>query len=453
MVLFNPTVFIMKHSLVLLLVLSFFIAGSQTTPAQAPAEKPVRVLIVTGVDYPGHPWKTQAVLLRRELGAARHIDIQLSEDIEVLGTDAIFDYDVLMMNFKNYDPLKREEQAKANLVRFITEGRGLMYFHFTGGAFEQWKEFERIVGRVWNPQLRGHDPYQPFTVDIIQKEHPIMRGISAFQITDELYTCLEGTRDIDVLATAKSSVDGKDYPMAFSFTEGEGRGFYTPLGHDAKAFEAPQLGQMLRNAALWCAKRENLITSAPVATTAAESHDIRLKEIIEALPEGATLLAYLDCGGPGRFEQGLNITVLEDARQSEGTGQAVGVRPWRWQADAPIEGIPPQQMTVLFHPQQVSFRIEGLDRSKRYQVNVVCWDFDANGRTQSLVAQSPDQTQVRILRAGTSLPDFMESGLPPRTFTALLPVTFSQDGKLLLNVRNEGGPNAVVGEIWIAELL
>jgi len=443
----------MKHSLVLLLVLSFFIAGSQTTPAQAPAEKPVRVLIVTGVDYPGHPWKTQAVLLQRELGVARHIDIQLSEDIEVLGTDAIFDYDVLMMNFKNYDPLKREEQAKANLVRFITEGGGLMYFHFTGGAFEGWKEFERIAGRVWNPQLRGHDPYQQFTVDIIQKEHPIMRGISAFPIVDELYTCLEGKKEIEILATAKSSEDGKDYPMAFAFTEGEGRGFYTPLGHDAKAFEAPQLGQMLRNAALWCAKRESLITVAPIAT--ADPHEARLKEITDSLPEGAKLLAYLDCGGSGRFEQGLKITVLNEAGPNEeaGTGaESVGVRPWRWQTDISGVDILPQHLTVLFHPQQVSFMLEGLDRAKRYQLNVVWWDFDSNGRTQSVVVQSPDQTMVRILRAGTALPDFKVSGLPPRTFTTLLPVQFSQDGKLLLNVRNEGGPNAVVNEIWINEL-
>ena len=440
----------MKHALILVFVFSFFIAVSQTTPAQAPAEKPVQVLIVTGVDYPGHDWRTIGRLLRRELEASKHINTEYTANIEVLGTNLIFNYDVLMMNFKNYDPLEREEQAKANLVRFITEGGGLMYFHFTGGAFENWKEFEQIAGRVWNPQLRGHDPYQQFTVDIIQKEHPIMRGISAFPIVDELYTCLEGTRKIEVLATAKSSEDGKDYPMAFAFTEGQGRGFYTPLGHDTKAFEAPQLGQMLRNAALWCAKRENLITSAPIAV--ANPFEARLKEIIEALPEGAKLLAYLDCGGSVRFDAGLKITVLDEATQSEGTGQTVGVRPWSYGTDVPV-GIPPQHMTVLFHPQQVSFMLEGLDRAKRYQINVVCWDYDANGRTQSITAQSPDLSQVRILRAGTSLPDFQESGLPARTFTALLPVQFIQDGKLLLNVRNEGGPNAVVNEIWINEVL
>ena len=217
---------------------------------------PVRVLIVTGVDYPGHPWRTQAIELRKAFQASPHIEVRLAEDIEVLGTDLIFDYDVLMLNFKNYDPLKREDAAKNNLTRFIREGGGLMYFHFTGGAFEGWPEYQQIAGRVWNPEFRAHDPYQEFIVTIVQKEHPIMQGIADFRITDELYTCLDGQREIEVLAEAKSSVDNKMYPMAFIFTEGKGRGFHTVLGHDGKAFNAPELTTMMQNAAIWCAKGE-----------------------------------------------------------------------------------------------------------------------------------------------------------------------------------------------------
>jgi len=230
---------------------AFFSSCSALSAANA---EPVRVLIVTGVDYPGHPWRTQAVELRKALQASPLIDVRLAEDIEILGTDLIFDYDVLLLNLKNYDPLKRENAAKANLMRFIREGGGLMYFHFTGGAFENWPEYRQIAGRVWNPGFRAHDPYQEFTVQIIKKEHPIMQGITDFRITDELYTCLDGQREIEVLAEAKSSVDNKMYPMAFVFTEGKGRGFHTVLGHDGKAFDAPELTTMLQNAAIWCAK-------------------------------------------------------------------------------------------------------------------------------------------------------------------------------------------------------
>ncbi|MGL6193768.1 MAG: ThuA domain-containing protein [Thermoguttaceae bacterium] len=219
-------------------------------------EKPVSVLIVTGVDYPGHPWRTQAIELRKAFGESKRIDVRLVEDIEVLGTDLIFDYDVLMLNFKNYDPLKREDAAKKNLVKFVNDGKGLMFFHFTAGAFQEWPEYEKIAGRIWNPSFRGHDPYQQFTVNVAKKDHPVMQGINDFHITDELYTCLDGAREIEVVAEAKSAVDDKVYPMAFVFTQGKGRVFHTVLGHDQKAFESPELGQMLRNAALWCVGRE-----------------------------------------------------------------------------------------------------------------------------------------------------------------------------------------------------
>ena len=46
-----------------------------------------------------------------------------------------------------------------------------------------------------------------------------------FDTQDELYTCLVGDHPIEVLAQAKSKVDGKYYPMAFVSHYGKGRTF------------------------------------------------------------------------------------------------------------------------------------------------------------------------------------------------------------------------------------
>ena len=244
-----------KRFLLLSIVAAAIFCFIYSTVSNAAEPVKTRVLIVTGVDYPGHPWQTQGLHIRKALDQSDEIEVRLAEDIEILATDLIFDYDVLFLNFKNYDPLKRESKAKENLVKFVNDGGGLMYFHFTGGAFENWPEYRKIAGRVWNPSFRGHDPYQEFTVHITKPEHQIMKGIKDFRITDELYTCLDGDKEIEVLANAKSSEDGKTYPMAFVFTQGKGRVFHTVLGHDGKAFDTPELSTMLRNAAIWCAKR------------------------------------------------------------------------------------------------------------------------------------------------------------------------------------------------------
>jgi hypothetical protein len=210
---------------------------------------------------------------------------------------------------------------------------------------------------------------------------------------------------------------------------------------------------MIKNALVWCAKRENIQPSALTMTEIEAKHSqtqSRIKEIMDALPKGldrVRLLSYIDCGG-------YTSTTCEYAGSSKLTITAPeNAKTWQFTPETPLEGVPPSHLTVLYDPLQLPFLIDGLDRSKKYQLNVVWWDFDASGRSQSLVVQSPDLSMVRILRAGVALPDFKESGLPPKTITAALPMAFVRDGKLILNVKNEGGVNAVVNEMWINEML
>jgi len=101
--------------------------------------------------------------------------------------------------------------------------------------------------------LRGHDPHGAFRVDITQVKHPITEGMKAFETTDELYTCLAGSTPIEVLATARSKVDGKDYPMAFVLNYGKGRVFHSVLGHDAKALSPAAVAELYRRATAWAA--------------------------------------------------------------------------------------------------------------------------------------------------------------------------------------------------------
>ena len=93
---------------------------------------------------------------------------------------------------------------------------------------------------------------QPF-VKFFSPTHPITKDLKPFETTDELYTCLAGDRPVDVLATAKSKVDGKDYPMAFAFAYGAGRVFHSPLGHDAAALANPPVAELFRRGCAWAA--------------------------------------------------------------------------------------------------------------------------------------------------------------------------------------------------------
>ena len=242
----------MRHAFLMLTLLTVPTAVVAADDAAAP----VRVLIVTGVDYKGHLWKTTAPAVREVLEHKGLMEARVVEDHEFLASDVIFDYDVILMHFKNYDPTKRAEAVQKNLKKFVGDGGGLVLYHFALGAFEPWPEFVELAGRTWDQSKRGHDPRGPFTVNIVDREHPITSGMEDFETEDELYTCLGGEVPIHVLATATSKVDKKEYPMAFVLDYGEGRVFHTPLGHDVRAVTMPGPAELLRRGCLWAAGRD-----------------------------------------------------------------------------------------------------------------------------------------------------------------------------------------------------
>jgi type 1 glutamine amidotransferase len=222
-------------------------AGEMAEPA------PKRVLLVTGIDYPGHPWRETAPALRRLFEEDQRLRVTVIEDPLVLEAPVTSEFDVIVLHFMNWERPSPGPAARANLERFLREGKGLMLVHFACGAWQDWPGFKTLAGRVWDPALRGHDPRGKFTVEIDDPDHPITRGLAAFQTDDELYTCLTGDRPVHVIASAKSKVDGLRYPMAFVFEHGRGRVFHTVLGHDLLAVTNSNVPELFRRGCAWAA--------------------------------------------------------------------------------------------------------------------------------------------------------------------------------------------------------
>ncbi len=235
------------------------ISAGQAVAGDPSAAK--RVLIVTGEDYPGHHWRETTPVLVAHLEKDPRLQVTTLEDLKALAGVDLGKYDTVVVAFKNYDPAVPGPEAQQHLDRFVRNGGGLVLVHFACGAFQEWPDFVKLAGRVWNPKMRAHDPYGAFRVEFTKEEHPITRGMKPFETTDELYTCLDGQPSITVLATAVSKVDKKAYPMAFVLECGKGRVFHTPLGHDVKALSTPGVAELLRRGTAWTAGLEP--TAAP----------------------------------------------------------------------------------------------------------------------------------------------------------------------------------------------
>ncbi len=226
------------------------LAGIASIETQSKAQSK-KVLIVTGVDYPGHKWKLTAPVLAKAIAADKRLEVTITEKPSDLASDNLGDYDTIVLHFMDWEVPDPGPKARANLKRVVKSGKGLVLVHFACGAFQEWPEFVELAGRVWDPKLRGHDPHGKFTVKITDSKHPAMKGLSEFETVDELYTCLTGKTPIKVLAKARSKVDGKDYPMAFVLNYGKGRVFHSVLGHDVQALANPAVGRLFRNACAW----------------------------------------------------------------------------------------------------------------------------------------------------------------------------------------------------------
>jgi uncharacterized protein len=216
----------------------------------------VRVLIVTGIDYPGHHWRETTPVLREELSRDPRMNVTVWDDPYRLDGVDLTRYDVLLLHFMNWEQPDPNDHAKENLRGFVESGGGLVIIHFACGAFQDWPEYAALAGRVYD-RVNTHDPRGPFTVNIVNPGHPLTGGMGrSFETDDELYICLTGDKPIELLATARSKITGRDHPMAFVHTYGKGRVFLTPLGHDVKALRGAGTAELIRRGTAWASGRE-----------------------------------------------------------------------------------------------------------------------------------------------------------------------------------------------------
>lgn len=218
--------------------------------------KPIRVLIITGRDVPVHPWRETTAVLRAHLERTDTFEVVVSEEPLVLESSAaLAGYDVILLNYYNWKRPGITKKAQENLLRFVRGGKGLVSFHFSVRAFDDWPEYRNLIGRIWT-KGSGHGPRGTFQVKVVKPDHPITAGVNAtFEADDELYAKLVGDAEIEPLITADSDWSGRTEPLAWTLTYGRGRVFNTVLGHDAKACRNPDFARLFCQGVEWVAPK------------------------------------------------------------------------------------------------------------------------------------------------------------------------------------------------------
>ena len=262
-------------------LLALAVLGTGTAGAQAPRpdvrarffqDAKLRALVLSGRN--NHDWRTTTPRLRQLLVDSGRFDVRVEEEPDGITARTLAPYDVVV---SDYCGPRFAPETEAALVAFVRAGKGLVAVHgaaygFSGldvladhhvktGIVEPpWTEHAQMVGGYWPapPKEQFHGARHSFEVKVLDREHPVTRGFEErFVATDELYHRMSVLPSAHVLATAYSDPatggTGRDEPILWVNQLGQGRAYFTALGHEIAAMQNASFRAALLRGAEWAA--------------------------------------------------------------------------------------------------------------------------------------------------------------------------------------------------------
>ncbi len=131
--------------------------------------------------------------------------------------------------------------------------QGIVILHHAIFAYPDWPVWDEIVG-LTNRVVGQYKHNERIPVDVALPEHPIVREIKPWVITDETYVLHDPGPDSQVLLTT-------DHPacihsLAWVRVYRSARVFCLQSGHDRQAYENQNFRTVLRNGIFWAAQRD-----------------------------------------------------------------------------------------------------------------------------------------------------------------------------------------------------
>ncbi|MCF8381409.1 MAG: ThuA domain-containing protein [Bacteroidales bacterium] len=146
------------------------------------------------------------------------------------------------------------KEQEAGLLKAVKRGVGIAGWHGgLGDSFRNNTEYQFMVGGQWVAHPGGVIDYD---VKISDKKDGVTKGLKDFHMKSEQYY-MHVDPNVKVLATTTFNgdhapwIDGAVMPIAWKKYYGEGRVFYTSLGHVASDFEVPEALEIMKRGIFW----------------------------------------------------------------------------------------------------------------------------------------------------------------------------------------------------------
>ena len=209
-------------------------------------------LLVWG-GWEGHTPEASSKVVK-EILQQHNFDVVVEPTTEAFADPKLKEFD-LIVPITTMSIIKQEELS--NLIDVVRAGTGLAGFHGTMcDSFRNEPSYQFMTGGQW---VAHPGDIIDYTVQVTKPEDPIMDGIEDFSYRSEQYY-MHYDPSVEVLATTTfdgkyfEEIDGVSMPVAWKRKFGNGRVFYSALGHVAEEFKVVQMSKIFERGALWATR-------------------------------------------------------------------------------------------------------------------------------------------------------------------------------------------------------
>lgn len=252
-------------------------AGYDETPPHLPAKMPDNAILIFSKTN-GFRDDEQIVAANRaleEIARQRGWGSYTTENAAVFNPAQLGRFKAVVWNSVSGDVLTPEQRDAFR--KWLEKGGGFVGLHGAGGDPQYaWRWYvddligTQFIGHIMDPQ------FQAANLTVEDRDHPATRGLpKIWRRTDEWYSFASNPRDkgYRILVTIdensyspfekllpftkpKDIRMGSDHPMVWTHCAGDGRAFYSALGHAASTYGEPLHRQMIGGAIAWAAGLE-----------------------------------------------------------------------------------------------------------------------------------------------------------------------------------------------------
>ena len=220
-----------------------------------PQGEAIKVAVVTG----GHAFDEGPFLsLFEGYPGIEYVHVPQKDHSELFEDISGWPYDVIALYNMTQDI---SEKRRENFVQLLDQGVGLVVLHHTIAAFQDWPEFEEIIGARYVLEetatggvTRAKSGYQhdvDFTIHVEDSDHPVTRGLSDFRVHDEVYNNWYMAAGNRVLLTTDHPASDKAVCWVRKFRKANV--CYIQMGHGTSIFADESYRRLVVQAIRWTA--------------------------------------------------------------------------------------------------------------------------------------------------------------------------------------------------------